>query len=227
MKKIVIGCLILVSFSSQGQGRSILDILDNTGGSIFRNRVIYKEKDNVIGSPYVNDLFLTSEISGTENVFQTRYNAYTDEIEVRHDDSVFVIPKEQQYSSIYYKLSNSRLQLLRYNAQKDEYIYGYLFELYVKEMFGIYKREKVSFQDERQPVNGYSLPTPPKYNKNSPEYYLKMNDSTVVPFPKNKKALKDLFPTKEEAIFNYLKSEKNSFKNEEDMIKLTKFLATL
>lgn len=227
MKKIVIGCLILVSFSSQGQGRSILDILDNTGGSIFRNRVIYKEKDNVIGSPYFNDLFLTSEISGTENVFQTRYNAYTDEIEVRRDDAVFVIPKEQQYSSIYYKLSSFKLQLMRYNSQKEEYIYGYLFELYVKETFGIYKRERVSFQDERQPVNGYSLPTPPKFNKSNPEYYLKVDESKVVPFPKNKNALKDLFPNKEEAIANYLKNEKISFKDEADLIKLTQFLATI
>ncbi|WP_396177844.1 hypothetical protein [Flavobacterium sp.] len=227
MKKIVVGCLFLVAFSSQGQGRGIIDVFQNTGGSVLRSVTAGKDKDNAIGSPYVNDLFLTTQISGTENVFQTRYNAYTDEVEVRHDDAVFVIPKEDQFSSIYYKLADSKLKLMRYNVEKEEYKYGYLFELYVKETFGIYKRERVTFQDERQPVNGYSLPTPPKYTKNSPEYYLKMDETKVIPFPKNKKALISLFSNNEEKINTFLKSEKISFKDEADLIKLTQFLATL
>ncbi len=226
MKKIVIGCLILVAFNAQGQGRGILDVFQNTGGSVLKNVVVDKQKDNAVGSPYANDLFLTTQISGTDNTFQTRYNAYTDEVEVKHDDAVFVVPKQEQYGSIYYKMANTKLQLMRYNAQKDDYIYGYLMELYAKEMFGIYKRERVTFQDERQPVNGYAMPTPPKYNKNKPEYYLKMDESKVIPFPKSKKDLQNLFPTKKEVISNYLKDEKISFKEEEDLIKLTKFLAT-
>ncbi len=227
MKKIVIGCLILVAFNAQGQGRGLIDVFQNTGGSVLKNVVADKEKDNAVGSPYANDLYLSTQISGTDNVFQTRYNAYTDEVEVRYDDAVFVIPKEEQYKTIYYKLSNTKLQLMRYNAQKDEYIFGYLFELFAQEKVAIYKREKVTFQAQREPVNGYSQPIPAKYNKNNPEYYIKIDESKVVPFPKNKKALQSLFPDKNEAISTYLKSEKISFKEEADLIKLTKFLATI
>lgn len=227
MKKIVIGCLFLVAFNAQGQGRSILDILDNTGGSVFRNVVTFKEKENAIGTPYLNDLFMSSQIAGTENVFQTRYNAHMDEVEVRHDDSVFVIPKEEQYNSIFYKLAGTKLQLMRYNGEKDEYIYGYLFELFAQENFGIYKREKVSFQEARPAPNAYATAFPPKYTKKNPEFYLKLEETKVVPFPKSKKALLNLFPNKEGAISDYLKGETISFKEEGDLVKLTKFLATI
>jgi hypothetical protein len=54
-----------------------------------------------------------------------------------------------------------------------------------------------------------------------------MDETKVIPFPKNKKALISLFSNHEEKINAFLKSEKISFKHEADLIKLTQFLATL
>jgi len=227
MKKIVVACLLLLGVNAYSQGRGILDVFQNTQGSALRNVVEDKKKENAIGSPYVNESYLNTQIAGTNNVLQTRYNAYTDEIEVKYDDAIFVVPKEEQYKTIYYKLTDSRLQLMRYKPESGEPVYGYLFELFIDNEFGLYKRERVTYQDAKEPTNGYATATPPKYNKKSPEYLIKLNDSEVVPFPKNKKALIALFSGKEELISNYLKAEKISFKDEEDLLKLTKFLKTL
>lgn len=227
MKKIVIGCLVLFAFNAQGQGRGIIDVFQNTQGSALRNVVEDKSKEGAVGSPYVNDLYLNTQISGTDNVFQSRYNAFTDEVEVKYEDALFVIPKEEQYKTIYYKLLDSKLQLMRYSSEKEDFVYGYLFELFASGSVGVYKRERVTYQEARPSVNGYSLPTPPKYNKKSPEYYIKISDTKTIPFPKNKKALQELFSQKADAISNYLKDEKISFKDENDLIKLTKFLATI
>jgi hypothetical protein len=230
MKKFAIYGLLLIAFYAQGQaGGLILDRLDNAGagGSLFRNKVFDKTKEKVQGSPYLNDVFMSSQISGAENVFLTRYNAYTDEVEVSYDDSVFVIPKEERYGSIYNKTSDYKLQLLRYNAEKDEYIYGYLFELFTNEKVGLYKRQQIILQEAREAPNGYSVPVPPKYNQKNGEYYLKTDGNKVVPFPRNKKGLYAVLPVNENAISGFLKAEKISFKDEEDLLKLTRFLATL
>ena len=229
MKKLVVGCLFLMAFSAQAQGISVLDRMDNTGasGSLFRNKVLDKPKEKIVGTPYLNEVFMSSTISGVENIFLTRYNAFSDEVEVSYDESIFVIPKEERYSTIYNKASDYKLQLLRYNAEKDEYVYGYLFEIFSNDKVGFYKREQITLQEAREAPNGYSLPVPPKYNRKNEEYYLKMDAERVVPFPKSKKALLNLYASNEQKVSSYLKEEKISFKKEEDLLKLTKFLATL
>jgi len=229
MRKLVVGCLFLIGLTSQAQVRNALDQLDNTGagGSLLRNRVLNKPKEKIVGIPYLNEVFMSSSISGVENVFLTRYNAHSDEVEVSYDNATFVIPKEERYSTIINKTLDYKLQLLRYNSDKENYVYGYLFELYANEKVGVYKRQQIMLQEAREAPNGYSLPVPPKYNQKSDEYYLKMDETKVIPFPKNKKTLVNLYPSSEKAIVAYLKAEKISFKDEGDMIKLTKFLATL
>lgn len=230
MKKIVIGCMFLIAFSVQGQGISVLDRLDNAGasGSLFRNKVLEKKKERIEGTPYLNEVFMSSSISGVENIFLTRYNAFTDEVEVSYDESIFVIPKDEQYSTIVNKPLEYKLQLMRYNASDENYVYGYLFELFATEKVGLYKREQVVLQEAREAANSYATSVPPKYAKKSEEYFLKMNAEKVVPFPKNKKGLNNLYSGKSgESIKAYLKSEKISFKNQADLIKLTKFISTL
>lgn len=230
MKKIVFGCMFLIAFSVQGQGGFVLDNIDAAGGgsTLFRNKVFEKKKEKIEGTPYLNEVFMSSSISGVENVFLTRYNAFTDEVEVSYDESIFVIPKEERYSTIVNKPLDYKLQLIRYNAGDENYVHGYLFELFATEKVGLYKREQVVLQEAREAANSYATSVPPKYAKKSEEYFLKMNAEKVVPFPKNKKGLNNLYSGKSgESINAYLKSEKISFKNESDLIKLTKFLATL
>lgn len=229
MKKILIAALCFVALSSQGQGFNVLEGMDNagSGGALFRNKVLDKTKEKISGSPFINDTFMASDVAGVQNVWLTRYNAFSDEVEISYDNSIFVIPKDERYQTIYNKTENYKLQLMRFNAEKEEYVYGYLFELFTNDAIGIYKREQISLLEGREATNSYSVAQPPKYNRKSPEYYIKLNAEKTIPFPKNKKALIDLFSNNEDAVTNYLKQNRTSFKNEGDLIALTRFLATL
>lgn len=226
MRNLLLGCLSLIAVSSQGQ--NVLDKLDASGGAtLFRNKVLDKTKDRIAGTPFLNDEFMSSEVSGAENVWLTRYNAYADEVEISYDNAIFVIPKDERYKTIYNKKANYKLELMRFNAAKEDYVYGYLIELFANDKLGVYKREQISLQQGREAINSYSTPQPPKYNQKSPEYYIKLNAEKVIPFPKNKKELFDLFASKEDAISKFLKENKTSFKNEGDLIALTRFLSQL
>lgn len=226
MKKIAIGCLLSIAFSLHAQQNSVLDNLDPSGGgALFRNKVLDKQSQRITGSPFLEEKYLPSEISNVENVFLTRYNAYADEIEISYDDAVFVIPKEERYNSIWNKKLDYKFELLRFLTDKNETKFGYLINLFSQGNVAVYKREEIALLPGREATNSYSLPIPPSYSVRNPEYYLKMDESKIIPFPKNKKGLLAVYPNKKEAISTYLKANKISFKKEQDMIELTRFLA--
>lgn len=226
MKKMLVGCLFLVAIGSQAQ--SLVDTFGSIdGATLLRNKVTSKSLDNVVGSPYFVDQFMPSVISGTDNVFSTRYNAYKDEIEISYEKETFVMPKDDRYASIFNKQANITLKLLKYTSVDGENIYGYLVDVFSEGDKGLFKREKITIQQGREAVNSYSQSTPPKYSKKSAEYYLRMNAEKIVPFPLKKKDLLSAFPNNEDGINNFLKENKTSFKDESDLIELTKYLITL
>lgn len=229
MKKLLLGCLFLAALSSQGQGKSVLDRLGTagTGSSLFMNKVMDKSPENIVGTPYLNDMYMLSEISGAANSFLTRYNAYKDEVEVSYENETFVIPKDDRFVSIYNITSNYRLKLVNYTSANDEKVYGYLIELFSNDKVGVFRRERTLLRPARESDNSYSPRMAAYYDKVSSDYYLQMDESNIIPFPKNKKALLSLYPSHKDALSSYLKENKVSFKNEVDLVSLTKFLATL
>ena len=228
MKKLLLGCFFIAALSAQGQGRSVLDGMDTAGasGTLFMNKVLDKAAENITGTPYLNDLYMLSEISGAANSFLTRYNAYKDEVEVSYEKETFVIPKDNRFETIYNITSNYKLQLVNYTNSNNETVYGYLIELYLDDNAGIYRRERTLLRPARESDNSYSPRVPAYYDKVSADYYLKV-ENNIVPFPKNKKVLLDFYPTKKDALNDFLKANKISFKKEADLINLTKFLGTL
>ena len=191
------------------------------------NKVLDKSAENITGTPYLNDIFMLSEISGAANSFLTRYNAYKDEVEVSYEKETFVIPKDDRFEMIYNITSNYKLKLVKYTTESNENVYGYLIELFGNDKVGVYRRERTLLRPARESNNSYAPRLSAYYDKVSPDYYLQLDENKTIPFPKNKKALLNLYPSKKEALSDYLKANKISFKNEVDLVSLTKFLATL
>lgn len=230
MKKFAIGCLFLVAFSSSAQyGQTVLDKMDVHGsaGTLFRNKVLDRVKEGVSGTPYLNDMFTPSDIAGAGARLSTRYNAYKDEIEVQYEDDTFVMPKDDRYGTVRSITFNYTMELVKYTTSSNEDVYGYLINLMPNEKVSLYRRERTIMRPAREADNSYSQRIPASYDKLSSEYFLKMEGDKIVSFPKNKKALIGLYPTKSDAISSFLKSSKTSFKKEGDLMEITKFLGTL
>lgn len=213
---------VLTSFaqSSQTAGQvgqtEVLRSFQIAGKNAFNNTVIE-------GSPYLEDVFFMSKVEGIDKVFLSKYNIVLDQFEFKEDDDVYILPKKPEYKTIV--LGKSKYILLEYNAD-NVLKTGYLVELMKSDNVSLYKKIRIK-TTEKQEAKGYDKATPARYVKISPEFYIKIKENTIDYFPKNKKELLSLFPDSKEKIEGFLKENKTSFKNEEDLIKLTKFLGQL
>lgn len=230
MKKLIMTLsLVLGIYSANAQG-----FFDRFGGqgttsNMLRNGVIDKKDSNISGTQYFDEKFYYAEISGVPEKVLTRYNTATDEIEIKKEDgqAEFLLPKTEEYSTIISNYGRYILKRVNYTSLKGESINGYLVELWSNESaVSLLRRDKMRIEEARE-GNGYTGQIPAKYSKATPEYYLQTKNKEVVLFPKNKKALTEMFPEKKAQIEEFLKANKVSWKNEEGMTKITQFIATL
>lgn len=229
MRKII----FTLTFSFLALTASAQGFFDHAGGSgttgtLLRNNAIDKKDSNISGTPYMEDKFFNSEVSGVPEKVMTRYNAATDEIEIKKEDDnkEFLLPKVPEYGRVNSKYGKYILKLVDYKTSKGESVNGYLVELWTNGTSSFFRRDKIKLEEGRE-GNGYTGYTPPKYTKVMPEYYFQINGKEIMVFPKNKKGLTEIFKDKKSQIDTFFKANDLSFKDEKDMSKITQFVSTL
>lgn len=234
MKKLILSVTLACAFgvTSSAQGRAgradLYHYFNDTkaGAGSLMQKVGAKETDNAIGSPYLMKTFSLATISGVDDLILVKYNAYSDEIELDSgNNKIFILPKDMEFHTITLKTG----QVYRLFEYKDDGkdVKGYLLEKASNNGVSLLVKEKIILIPEKQSNNGYGTYSPPKFNDGGKNYYLEMKDKSVVAFPKNKKKLAEILTGKEAEVANFLKSNKISFKDEQDMIKVVNFIATL
>jgi len=216
--------ITFLSFTtSYGQIR-ISDFFDPT---IARDMAISTNNrySKVTGSPYITTAFINGFIGENKQPFLLRYNAESDAIELKFDEeNIYIIPKETKFTNIV--IGINRYKLSNYTDLKGQFINGYLIEK-TNGTVALLKREKIVIKPEKIATTSYETSEPAKFTRGSDEYYLKLKDNTIVAFPKNKKGILELFPAQKQAIEDFVKTNKTSFSNEQDLVKLTQFIAGL
>lgn len=228
MKKIIFTLTVsFFAFAANAQG-----LFDNLGsgstGTLLRNNAIDKKDASIIGTPYIDDKFFISDISNVPEKVMTRYNAATDEIEIKKDDDnkEFLLPKSTEYATVNSKYGKYVLKLVDYKSTKGENVNGYLVELWTNGTASFFRRDRIKLEEGRE-GNGYTGYTPPKYTKVAAEYYIQLKGKDIAVFPKSKKALIEIFKDKKSEIDAFFKANDLSFKDEKEMAKIAEFASTL
>lgn len=228
MKKLLVAfSLCIVGLSANAQG--LFDRIGEGGTStMLRNNTLDKKDANIAGSQYIDEKFYLADISGVNDKVLIRYNAATDEIEIKKDngDKEFLLPKEPVYNTIVSQYGKYTLKSAYYTSAKGENINGYLVEIWSDGSNSFLRRDKIKVEDARE-GNGYTGYIPAKFVKATPEYFIQLKDKDVVIFPKNKKAITEMFSSKKGEVDAFFKSNKVSWKSEDDMVKIAQFIATL
>jgi len=182
-----------------------------------------KRYDKINGSPYIYTTFINGMIGENKQQFLLRYNAESDEIELKFDEeNIYIIPKENKFQNISIGLNNYILS--SYTDTKGQFVTGYLIEK-SKGSLSVLKREKMVIKPAKIAQTSYDTSEPAKFIRGSDEYYLKLKDNSIVAFPKNKKGILELFPAQKQAIEDFIKTNKTSFSNESSMIQLAQFIS--
>lgn len=206
MKKIIFTFLsILASFIAYSQSD-----LDFKGDRLMENmwfKTIGKENlADVGGSPYFTKDFVASKISEYPDQVMTRYDIFNDNIEFLKNGKPFILPKTENYKSIY----------LIAQGKKIELINGTYYISIYEGFYKIYKKIKTKFQAFERAKNGYTEDKEAKFY-NLPDSYFILINNNLVSIPKNKNNFANLFPNKEKEIIQEIKKNKINLDNEKDL----------
>lgn len=222
MKKIFFLLPVLAYISSYGQ-------LQNTTAptDVFMHyRVSSKNGkqlsyDDIKGSPYLLKDFRPAKIADGYEIISARYNAYTDEIEFKKGDDIYVLPKNNDFSQINFVNNKDKLILIK---DADE-LSGYYFKL-TGDKNSLLKKEKVVFNDIVPSASSYESERPAKFLQQKPIYYLK-TDKGVIKKILNNNDIYDLFPDKKQSLNKFVKEKNIKFNQENALIELVNYLNSI
>ncbi len=225
MKKIFLYLVFIISFCN-----SIL-AQDNTEGAKlvgqnFTNPNRLKNKPQ--GSTYLQKMFTVAKVEKLNIKAFMRYNVFDDNFEfITPKNDTLILDKIDDFGTIIFAATNKKYKLTQYVDTKNKLFNGYLISLYEKGDFVLYKKENITFYEEKLAKTSLERDMPAKFVKSSDFYFFKTKDKGTVEFPENKKQLLKLFPDKKEVIETFLKENKLNFDDESDKMKIIDFLNTL
>jgi len=227
MKKIIsLILLITINFYySQSVHEGINYQLSTTG-----TRGEYLKYSEIQGSPYLNKDFAIAKAACCKEVLPMRYDMYADQIEYQKGGMVYILSKQEPYTKIIFKDSNTTLALENVDKKNSDLKYFVILidgeNSLLKKVSCVIEKSSDTTPLNRNPV-GYSA----KDSKNAvfkmitPVYYLKTANG--INEVKDKGNVLDIFPDKVNELNAFFKSNKIKFNKEESLIKLVTFINSL
>jgi len=207
-------------------------------GSLFakmRNVKDIKSDLPTVGTVYIEENFQKCKIYYNDEFvgdFFYRHNAFNDEIEIKDN----LNQSEEDTSSLMamrqLKLVDSEtgdeLALHVYQTKDDNLRNGYLYLLQPGSTYNLFFKNNVKFTEGTHPVTSLTRPTPNKFS-HFVEYYVKKDNEETALYlsKKSSEFLRLIDSEKRTQVREYLKSEKISLKDQEDLLKLFAYLNEL
>lgn len=193
---------------------------------INQQKNTFEKYKNLKGSPYVNEEFLLGKIYKENKVIfdklHLRYNAFSDEIEIRNSDK----GKKIDYGAIkrnsdeFIKIFNTVYVFVPFESSK---IPGHYYEvLSTQKTFDLYKKTKVIFHPPVDAVTSYDKNRPAEF-KQTNTYYLVDKNKEFYELPSNKNKLLKALSKENKKVKDYAKKNKLNPTNEKDLIQLVSY----
>jgi len=175
---------------------------------------------DIEGDAYFAGTFASANIENATSLIRTRYNTYTDTVELMNEGDIFELPKSQKYSRILFVKPSAILVYI----SSGNIPQGYYFEL-AKGKYTLLKKMKAEFREGSPAVNSFTPAIAPRFETLNPVYYI-TTDSDVIKLTKNAKDLANAIPDKKDAINDFVKKNKIKFNDDADLTRLVAFLNT-
>lgn len=178
------------------------------------------------GSQYFIEKFNPARIDDSNDIALVRYNAYSDEMELKINDEIVVLdPKEDMLI----KLVNNQAdyKFVQYTNKDGYSSQSYLVLVSDNDKIKIFRKERIELEPEEHPQGGYQKYKAPRYKKLNDQYYVQMNNGDVVYMSDSKRDIRELIPGKEKEIKNFMKEYRIKVSDDQDLKQLGSYLNTL
>ena len=176
---------------------------------------------DVEGTPFLYGDFVVGKVKLNNGKYyqgELRYDNYKRNLEFKNEKGeVYEVLTPEKINSV--SLSNVTLKYVRVDGE------GQFFRQLVAGGYSLLALETAEYQ-EPKPARPYVEAKPARFVEKSPDYFLYSDANGLVEL-KNKKSLTTVYSEKAKEISSFLKKEKTSFSNEDDLADLVEFLNTL
>jgi len=187
---------------------------------------------DVKGSPYLAENFEKSTIYSNNQLvgtYYTRYNAYSDEIELKktllEEEAYQALTKSEKFSVVY---SDKVIRYTTFIDGKGKKQQDYLISMTEGDKYILHKRLHVKFVEGKAAENSMVNPIPSRFTS-STEFYLHDRNTNIVRFiPTKKSKLMSMFNGVDQLqLATIIKKKGLNMKQEQDLITLFNFANTL
>lgn len=180
-----------------------------------------RSKGDLKGSPYINEDFISADVDGS--TYSMRYNAHEDQFEYLDNDAVVLFPAKLGATVVEIPRLNKKYEYLNYKDGRS-YNYGFLVVLYETDNLKLFKKEKVNFIKGVVPKTSYDRAYPDEYRRERDVFYYQINGGEIDRVPTRNRQFTSLFADQSKEIDNYIKNNKISLNDENDLKKLFEFI---
>jgi hypothetical protein len=174
---------------------------------------------NVKGTPYLDDAYVNAEIAFANNTrtMPVRYNAYKDNMEYQQNGQALVLDPAPTVKRV--TLAGETFVVEKYNAG-ERVVPGY-FALLDTGKLALYSKKEVRFVPARKGAALDGTDQPAEFKRTPDAYYYKLGTGNLQEI-KNIKTLIAALPDKQEEMTQYVKKEKISARDGEELRQFVK-----
>lgn len=198
----------------------------NNASNMNRARANSLDLSDIEGSVYYNENFVQGQVYYLDKLFDSypmRYNAYSDEIEIRRTEGS-ALESVYKSTSLTCKFGGEDYVYSKYFDSKDEIKEGYLIRIYDGPKYILFEKKGKIYKEGRKAATSMHPTYPPKF-EDKHGYYISSNKKVPVHFKGSKKELGAIFEGEDNAdIKSYIKKNKLKLTKEEDLIQLLKYV---
>ncbi|EDP97156.1 hypothetical protein U8527_02375 [Kordia algicida OT-1] len=199
-----------------------VDELSHTGDE--KQQTFEKAVAEASGSSYYDEEFRKATISGSDYIFNVRYNAFLDEMEITHENEIVYLNKKYDNRLITLAETNMTYKVLREQDENKKITSGYFIALQTNESVALYRKDRKKYVRSTRPLSKEKA----KFQNARRYFYVEINNSGMaIKLPNNKKELAALFPDKEAEILTFIKQERLKLRKEEDLKMLVTYINSI
>lgn len=205
---------------------SFSQYIDLTSLTAQRSQFL-ETKREINGSPFISQNFEPVWIKGETSLFMARFNAHNGRMEIEMEESKVVVLEPYFNWEVRFTRNNKTYETFFYEDYNGFARRGFLVVAHEDgDKLKLLKEEKIRYFPRVLPKSHYHRDVPARYVREPDQFYLNLGDQ-IFKLPTKKRQLLKIFPEQSKKIGKFIKNNKISLSNEQDLKTLSSYIASL